>query len=233
MIGQLSIVQQLAVWVVPVLLAITVHEVSHGFVARYYGDTTAYMLGRLTLNPVKHIDPLGTILVPAIMLLLPGSFVFGWAKPVPVSFNNLRNPLRDMGVVAAAGPLSNLTMAFLWALLARLSMGLLKDGYLFFEPLLLMSIAGIYINIILMVLNLLPLPPLDGGRVLAGVLPSRMAMKFSRIEPYGFMILIALLVTGALGWILFPLISLVLFVVLPVSGFAPQGFWQIIQILIQ
>ena len=233
MISQLSLVQQLAVWVVPVLLAITVHEVSHGFVARAYGDTTAYMLGRLTLNPIKHIDPLGTILVPAVMLLLPGSFVFGWAKPVPVSFNNLRNPLRDMAIVAAAGPLSNLTMAFLWALLARFSMAMLKQGQLYFEPLLLMGIAGIYINIILMVLNLLPLPPLDGGRVLAGFLPGRMAMKFSRIEPYGFMILIVLLVTGALGWILFPLISLVLMVVLPVSGFAPQGFWQIIQILIQ
>lgn len=233
MISELSLVQQLAVWVVPVLLAITVHEVSHGYVARYYGDTTAYMLGRLTLNPVKHIDPIGTVLVPAIMLLLPGSFVFGWARPVPVSFNNLRNPMRDMAVVAAAGPLSNLTMAFLWALLARFSTGLLKQDYLFFEPLLMMGIAGIYINVILMVLNLLPLPPLDGGRVLAGVLPGPMAMKFSRIEPYGFMILIALLVTGLLGWILFPLMAMVLFVVLPVSGFAPQTFWQIIQILIQ
>lgn len=228
---ELNIVQKIAIWLVPVLLAITVHEVAHGYVARRLGDSTAYMLGRLTLNPLKHIDPVGTILVPAIMLLLPGGFIFGWAKPVPVNFSQLHNPRRDMAAVAAAGPGVNLLMAIGWAFLTRLGAELVKAHAPAFEPLLLMGVAGIYINILLMVLNLLPLPPLDGGRVAVGLLPRRAAWYLSRVEPYGFWILIGLLATGLLGWILFPFIGLILKLVVPISAISQTGFWQLLQIL--
>ena len=183
------------------MLAITVHEVAHGWVAKLLGDPTAMMLGRLTLNPIKHIDPIGTVLVPTMMLLL-SPFVFGWAKPVPIGWRNLKRPKRDMAIVAAAGPGANLLMALAWALVLRAAV--LYHGAMAWmaEPLILMGIAGIYINSILMVLNLLPLPPLDGGRVMTGVLPGPMAYRLSRIEPYGFFILVGLLVTGLLGKVL-------------------------------
>jgi Zn-dependent protease len=200
---ELNLVQRLAVWAVPVLFAITVHEVAHGWVAKYLGDRTAEMLGRLTLNPVKHIDPVGTLLVPALLLVL-GGFIFGWAKPVPITYENLHHPKRDMALVAAAGPLANLLMAVAWAVLFKV--GLLLSGSFDWvaRPLMYMCGAGIFINIVLMVLNLLPVPPLDGGRVLVGVLPGPLSWQLSRIEPYGFLILLALLVTGMLGHLLGP-----------------------------
>jgi Zn-dependent protease len=216
----LSLVQKIAVWIVPVLLAITVHEVAHGWVASLLGDKTAFMLGRLTLNPLKHVDPVGTILIPGLLLLLQTGFIFGYAKPVPVTWQNLRNPKRDMALVAAAGPTANLVMGIGWALLMRIGLLLGEQGL----ALVYMGVAGISINTILMVLNLLPLPPLDGGRVLTGLLPGPWAYRLSRIEPYGFFILIALLVTGLLGLILWPLISIVMTLLVPVSGLPAQQF---------
>jgi len=217
---QVSTVQQIAAWVMPVLLAITVHETAHGWVARRFGDKTAQMLGRLTLNPIKHIDPVGTILVPAVMLLLPGGFVFGWAKPVPVDWRNFKRPKQDMAWVAVAGPASNLLMALAWALAARVALGMSADSWIAL-PLLFMGVAGIFINTILMVLNLLPLPPLDGGRVVTGLLPGPYAYQFARIEPYGFFILVALLVTGVLGIVMWPVVKLVLQLMASVAGMKP------------
>ena len=224
---ELNLVQKIAVWVVPVLLAITVHEVSHGWVARKLGDNTAFMLGRLTLNPLKHVDPMGTIVIPGLLLLMQAGFIFGYAKPVPINWKNLRQPKRDMALVAAAGPVSNFLMAIGWALLIRVGLLLGETGM----ALVLMGVAGITINIILMVLNLLPLPPLDGGRVMTGLLPGPWAYKFSRIEPYGFFILIALLVTGVLGMVLWPAISLVMSMVVPVSGLSAQKFQILLMVL--
>jgi Zn-dependent protease len=217
---QVSTVQQISAWVMPVLLAITVHETAHGWVARSFGDKTAEMLGRLSLNPIKHIDPVGTILVPALMLLLPGGFVFGWAKPVPVDWRNFKHPKQDMAWVAVAGPASNLLMALAWALAARIALGLPADNWIAL-PLLFMGVAGIFINTILMVLNLLPLPPLDGGRVVTGLLPAPYAYQFARIEPYGFFILVALLVTGVLGVFMWPVVKLVLQLLASVAGMKP------------
>lgn len=202
----LSLLQRIAVWALPVIFAITVHEVAHGWAARRLGDPTAMMLGRLTLNPIKHIDPIGTLLVPAVMFMV-SPFVFGWAKPVPVTWENLKHPKRDMALVAAAGPLANLIMALLWGLLIKIT---LMFGAQPGEPvqfLIYMGIAGISINIILMVLNLLPIPPLDGGRVLSGLLPGPWAWQLNRIESYGFVLLLLLLVTGVLGQILTPIVS--------------------------
>lgn len=204
---ELTLVQRVAVWALPILFAITVHEVAHGWVAKKLGDPTAMMLGRLTLNPIKHIDPIGTIVVPVALLLL-GGFIFGWAKPVPVTWENLKNPKRDMALVAIAGPLANLMMAILWALVMKLGFVLGGSFDFLVWPLIYMGGAGITINIVLMLLNLLPIPPLDGGRVLAGILPGPWAWKLSRIEPYGFMIIVALLMTGMLGKILGPPLQL-------------------------
>jgi Zn-dependent protease len=196
-----DIIREIAIYAIPVLFAITMHEVAHGRVARHLGDPTAHMLGRLSLNPIRHVDPIGTVLVPAVMLFL-GGFLFGWAKPVPVSARNFDNPRRDMALVALAGPLSNLAMAIFWALIIRLAIAIHMESVSL--PMALMGKAGVFINVILMVLNLLPLPPLDGGRVLAGLLPGPMAAKLDRIEPFGFFIIIALLITGVLNYILLP-----------------------------
>jgi len=199
----MSTLQVLSVWALPVLFAITLHEVAHGWTARHFGDMTAAQLGRLSLNPIKHIDPIGTILVPAVLLFL-GGFVFGWAKPVPVNMFHLRNPKRDMAVVAAAGPAANLVMALVWALIAKLGVSMYGSVDWVALPLIYMGQAGIAINLILMLLNLLPLPPLDGGRVVAGMLPDNLSYQYGRIEPLGLFILLGLLALGVLGKILSP-----------------------------
>lgn len=209
--GQLSTLQNVAVWILPVLFAITVHEVAHGWVASKLGDKTAMIMGRLTLNPLKHIDPIGTILVPGILLLLGGGIIFGWARPVPVTYANLKHPKRDMALVAAAGPASNFIMAIIWALIGKLGVFLLNIG--FFLPHVgqafhYMGQAGIMINLVLMILNLLPIPPLDGSRIVSGFLSAKASYKYSRIEPYGFFILLFLLFTGLLGMIIGPIFML-------------------------
>ena len=202
----LTSMQEFSIWALPVLFAVTLHEVAHGWMAKRLGDPTAQRLGRLSLNPIKHIDPLGTILIPGLMILMGTGFIFGWAKPVPITWSNLRKPRRDMALVALAGPGANLVMATLWALVRWLA-AYLPWGWMAM-PLALMGAAGIGINIVLMVLNLLPLPPLDGSRVVAGFLPSRLAWRYSRIEPYGLWILLLLVGTGVLGWILTPPVSI-------------------------
>ena len=199
---ELTLIEKVIVWAIPVVFAITVHEVAHGWVANQLGDPTAKIKGRLTLNPIKHVDPIGTVVLP-LLLLYAGGFVFGWAKPVPVDWRNLGHPRRDMALVAAAGPLANLLMLCLWAILAKL---LLLFGYpvWIINMLLMMCGAGIIMNIVLMVLNLFPLLPLDGGRILTAMLPARAAQLYSRLEPAGLLILILLLVTGVLGNVLTP-----------------------------
>lgn len=204
-----SIIQGIAIYALPVIFAITMHEAAHGYIAKQFGDFTAFNEGRISLNPIRHIDLVGTILVPLTLFVLSkltigAGFLFGWAKPVPVNFSNLRQPKRDMLWVAAAGPGANLLMAFFWALMIKLAI-IMPDSS-FTKPLALMGIAGIEINVILMVLNLLPLPPLDGGRMAVSLLPHRLAYQFSRIEPYGFMILLVLLFSGVLGAVIGPAI---------------------------
>jgi Zn-dependent protease len=196
---------EILIWAIPVIFAITVHEVAHGWVASKLGDNTAKMLGRLTLNPIKHIDLFGTIILPVMLLLFSG-FVFGWAKPVPVNWRNLRHPRRDMAIVAAAGPLANLAMALIWCMLGYLASG----GSGAVSAILLdMSRAGVMINAVLMILNILPLQPLDGSRVVSSLLPPPLAARYDRIEPYGFWILLALLATGILSAIMMPPLQIV------------------------
>ncbi|MDX8386613.1 MAG: site-2 protease family protein [Gallionella sp.] len=201
-----ELIQTISLAAIPILFAITLHEAAHGYVARHFGDMTAYQQGRISLNPLRHIDPVGTILLPLLTLML-GGILFGWAKPVPVNFAALRRPKQDMLWVAIAGPASNLLMAFGWALLYKLAWTS-PESY-FAEPLLGMAEWGIKINVILMVLNLLPIPPLDGGRVAVSLLPHRQAYLLSKIEPYGMFILIFLIVTSVLGWILIPMVNMV------------------------
>ncbi len=214
-------ISTLTIWALPVLFAITLHEAAHGYAARHFGDRTAELAGRISLNPLRHIDPMGTIVVPALILvtssLAAGSaMLFGWAKPVPVNFGRLRNPKADMLWVAAAGPLANLAMAIGWALLFRLAVMMPESDYAI--PMARMADAGMQINAVLMMLNLLPLPPLDGGRIAVSLLPAGPAYKFARLEPYGFPILLLLLFTDILGDILGPLVAIFRFVLAIVFG---------------
>ncbi len=201
LMNDLTMVQKIVVWLLPVVFAITVHEVAHGWVAKKFGDNTADRQGRLTLNPLNHIDLVGTVLLPGILLLSGAGFIFGWAKPVPVDPRNFKSPRKDMMYVAMAGPISNLLMALGWAIVARIGVSLadIREVAL---PLVYSGMAGISINLVLALINFLPIPPLDGSRIVAGLLPERMAWQYERIEPYGFYILLLLLVTGGLGLIL-------------------------------
>ncbi len=202
-----SLPQLVAVYAIPVILAITLHEAAHAFVAARLGDRTAQQLGRMTINPLRHIDPVGTLLVPALILLaskaMGGALLFGWAKPVPIVQSNLRSPRRDMGIVAAAGPGANIAMALGWGALIKLSLIAGLDSEFLFR----MAVAGILVNLALAVLNLVPIPPLDGGRIVASLLPETLSNAYSRLEPYGIFVLLALLATGALGGALMPMID--------------------------
>ncbi len=202
-----TVIQTIAIYAIPMIFAITLHEAAHGYVARMFGDNTAAEAGRVSLNPIRHIDPVGTLLVPAVILLTSkllggGGLLFGWAKPVPVDFGRLRRPKRDMLWVAAAGPAMNLAMAIVWAISLKFMVGgdVKEDFFLG------MAVAGVQVNLTLMALNLLPIPPLDGGRIVFSLLPSRLAWQYSNIEPYGMIILIALLVTNALAFLVSPML---------------------------
>ena len=203
---ELNLISTLFVFVIPVIFAVTVHEVAHGWVASQFGDQTARSMGRLTLNPIKHIDPVGTIVVPVIMYFASG-FIFGWVKPVPINWRNLGHPRRDMAIVAIAGPAANLLMLLFWAMSAKVIMLLGNDSNHLAQLLFIMCSIGITINIVLMILNLFPVLPLDGGRVLTSMLPPNLAISFSRMEPYGLIILVVLLLSGVLWKILLPVIS--------------------------
>ena len=218
----LTLIQSILLFALPAVFAITVHEAAHGFAARHFGDRTAEVLGRLTLNPIKHIDPIGTVLVPLGLLVLSKTtgaplVLFGWAKPVPVGTRNLRNPQRDMALVAAAGPASNLAMAAGWTVLLAVG-GAMSDTVPMAELLAYMAYFGMFFNVILAVFNMMPIPPLDGGRVVSGLLPPRIAMSFDRIEPFGMIIIIALLVSGLLWQIVGPVVSVVYNFFLALTG---------------
>lgn len=233
---ELTLIQKIAVFALPVIFAITLHEAAHGYVARYFGDMTAASQGRITANPIKHIDPVGTILVPLLILLTSkllggGAILLGWAKPVPVNFANLRRPKQDMLWVAAAGPGMNLVMALFWALVIQLGHAL-GSGFAS-APMMLMGAAGVFINVILMALNLIPLPPLDGGRIAVSLLPMRQAIQFSRIEPYGLFILLGLLFTGILDIILWPIISIFIGLVALLTGLAPAELASLINVVLR
>jgi len=191
--------QTLFIWVVPVLFAITLHEAAHGWVASQLGDHTARMMGRVTLNPLKHIDPVGTILVPAVLVLLSSGFIFGWAKPVPINFNALRSPKQDMMWVALAGPGANIVMALIWLITLKLT----DSSFLFLAQ---MAAAGIFVNLLLAVFNLLPIPPLDGSRVISSLLPRYYAYRYNQLEPYGLYILIGLMMIGGFRLIVWPIV---------------------------
>jgi len=204
---QFNLIQTILIYAIPLLFAITLHEVSHGYVAYKLGDPTAKMLGRLTLNPIKHIDLVGTIVVPAITVWL-GGFIFGWAKPVPITWRNLKRARRDMALVALAGPMSNFLMALFWGAFTKAGMMLEAHQIISGVALVAMGKIGIYVNCILGILNLLPLQPLDGGRIASSLLPGKLSYYFDRLEPYGIIILLALLVTNILGAIISPPLQL-------------------------
>ena len=199
-----QLIQTIAIYAIPVIFAITVHEAAHGYAARYFGDDTAWMLGRVTLNPLKHIDPFGTILLPLFLVLVGSPIILGAAKPVPVRFGNLRNPKRDMIWVALAGPMANLIMALGWGIGLYLLQGVGVTETFFLK----MCQGGLFVNVVLFAFNLFPLPPLDGGRILVGLLPFKQAQLVSRIEPFGFFIVIALVFAGIVNtWWMQPVMS--------------------------
>lgn len=204
----LTITQKIAIWAIPILFAISLHEVAHGWVASFFGDQTARLSGRLSFNPLKHIDPIGTVAVPLLMLVV-SNFIFGWAKPVPVDPRNLRHPRRDMAFVALAGPAANMLMALFWGLIAKIGTIANDAGNDWLGiPLVYMGSAGIMINVVLGVLNLIPLPPLDGGKILLSLLPGRLAYRVSLVEPYSFLILVLLMFSGILSNIMGPFVYL-------------------------
>ena len=215
---ELNIVQKILLWLIPLIFAITVHEAAHGWVANKLGDPTAKNLGRVTLNPIKHIDLFGTLIIPGILIML-GGIVFGYAKPVPVNWNNLRNTRRDMALVALAGPVSNFIMALIWACVAKLGIAIYGShsvyaGFILYS----MGSIGIFINLILMVLNILPIPPLDGSRVVMSFLRGRAAYYYARIEPFGFFIILGLLVVGFLSHVMMPMVSFFLKMITTLFG---------------
>ena len=232
---ELNIIQVIAIYAIPVIFAITLHEAAHGYVAKYFGDMTAYSQGRVSLNPIRHIDPVGTVILPLVLLavskFIGGGFIFGWAKPVPVNFGNLRHPKRDMLWVAAAGPAANLVMAIFWVLMLKLSFTDAVGSLPFAMPLALMGAAGVLVNAIFMVLNLLPIPPLDGGRIMASLLPHRLAYQFSRIEPYGFIIILVLLFTHVLDYVMWPLIAITLQIVTGLFDVSIVDLYKLIKLL--
>jgi len=201
-----AIMQGISIWALPVLFAVVLHEVAHGWVADKLGDDTARWMGRLTLNPIKHIDPVGTILIPVLLLVMQSPFLFGYAKPVPINWRKLRNPNRDMVLVALAGPLTNLALALVSAAVLAIAAGMPESMLWLTQPLALMCQASIIINLVLFIFNLLPLPPLDGGRVAVGLLPGPMAYQLSKLERYGFVIIVVLLVLGWLQAIIGPVV---------------------------
>jgi Zn-dependent protease len=231
---ELTLTGKIAIFALPVIFAITLHEAAHGYVARFFGDMTAAAQGRITVNPLKHIDPVGTILVPLVILLTSkllggGAILFGWAKPVPVNFARLRRPKQDMLWVALAGPGVNFIMAVFWALMIQVGHAF---GSGFSTPLMLMGAAGVFINVILMALNLIPLPPLDGGRIAVSLLPHNAAIQFSRLEPYGLFILLGLMFTGVLGVIMWPLISLFIGLTALVTGLDAMQLLDLIKVVL-
>ncbi len=199
MMEELTLIQKIVVWALPVIFAITVHEVAHGWMAKRYGDNTAFSQGRLSFNPIHHIDLVGTVILPIVCLVI-GGIIFGWAKPVPVNGRNFKNPRQDMAMVALAGPVANLLMALGWALIARLGVTINIESFTL--PAVYMGMAGISINLVLALLNLIPLPPLDGSRIITAFLSHKMAYQYNQLEPYGFYVLLALMYLGVLGMIL-------------------------------
>jgi Zn-dependent protease len=194
-----EILRKISIFAIPVLVAVTLHEVAHGWMARYLGDRTAELLGRLSLNPLRHIDPLGTLLIPGLLLVV-GAPLFGWAKPVPVVTSMLRRPRLALIMVALAGPAANLAMALLWAVVLILVL-IVRSGHTLDSWVVLMAQAGVLVNVLLAAFNLLPIPPLDGGRVVAGALPPRMGAMFEKIAPFGMLIVLVLAVTGQFNWL--------------------------------
>ncbi len=230
---ELSVIQVIAIYALPVIFAITLHEAAHAYAAKYFGDLTAYSQGRVSLNPIRHIDPVGTIGLPLLMLALSklfgGGFIFGWAKPVPVNFGNLRHPKRDMLWVAAAGPGANLVMAVFWVMMVKLAFADFAGDYSM--PLALMGAAGVMVNAIFMVLNLLPIPPLDGGRIMVSLLPHRQAYQFSRIEPYGFIIILALMFTHVLDVVMWPLVTITIQGVAALADISALDLYKLLKLL--
>lgn len=232
---ELNLIQKISVFALPVVFAITMHEAAHGYVALQFGDRTAKMLGRISLNPLRHFDLMGTLIVPLSILIISklsggAGILFGWAKPVPVNFSQLRHPKQDMLWVAAAGPGANLLMALIWAGMIKLALGM--PGNALAMPLALMGAAGIFINAVLMALNLIPLPPLDGGRIAVSLLPARMAYQLAKIEPYGLFILLGLMFLGLLGVFMWPLIQALIQLAAFIFAINPVELLALIQIVL-